>query len=88
MQERFKDKNVVFLYISLDQDQEAWRFSVKEKNLGGIQANDPTIVPINFMVQALPNYFVVDKNGKIALNSLIKSKIDAEKMLEYLLKSQ
>jgi thiol-disulfide isomerase/thioredoxin len=88
MQERFKDKNVVFLYISMDQDQEAWRFAVNEKKLGGIQANDPTIVPINFMVQALPNYFIVDKNGKIALNSLIKSKIDADKMLEYLLKSQ
>jgi thiol-disulfide isomerase/thioredoxin len=88
MQERFKDKNVVFLYISLDQDQEAWRFAVNEKKLGGIQANDPTIVPINFMVQALPNYFIIDKNGKIALNSLIKSKVDADKMLEFLSKQQ
>jgi thiol-disulfide isomerase/thioredoxin len=86
--DKYKDDNVVFVFISMDADQEAWKTALKEKNLPGIQANDKIIIPINFSIQGLPNVFIVGKNGKVAYNSMLKSPVTDEKMIEILLKSQ
>ena len=84
--EKYTEKGVVFIYISMDSDAEAWKYALKEKNLSGIHANDKTIIPLNFLIQGLPNCFIVGKNGKIAQNSMLRSKINDEKMIDYLLK--
>ncbi len=86
--EKYKDNNVVFIFISMDADIDAWKYALKEKNLPGIQANDKTIIPINFSIQGLPNIFIIDQKGKIAQNSMLKSPISDDKMIEHLLKSQ
>ena len=87
--EKYKDnKNIVFLYISTDTDVDAWKTYLKDNEMKGWQANDPTLIPLNFMIQGLPNYFIIDKNGRVAYNSRLNSKIDAESMIEFLLKSQ
>ena len=87
--EKYKDnKNIVFLYISTDTDLDAWKIYLKDNKMMGLQANDPSLVAMNFMIQGLPNYFIIDKNGRVAYNSRISSKIDADSMIEFLLKSQ
>ena len=89
LMEKYKDnKNIVFLYISTDTDLDAWKTYLKDYKMKGFQANDPSLVALNFMIQGLPNYFIIDKNGRVAYNSRISSKIDAESMIEFLLKSQ
>ena len=89
LMEKYKDnKNIVFLYVSTDTDLDAWKTYLKDSKMKGLQANDPSLVAMNFMIQGLPNYFIVDKNGRVAYNSRISSKIDAESMIEFLLKSQ
>jgi hypothetical protein len=50
--------------------------------------NEATIIPLNFMIQGLPNFFIIDKNGRVAYNSRISTKIDAESMIEFLLKAK
>ena len=86
--EKYKNENVVFIFISMDADAEAWKYALKEKNLPGIHANDKIIIPINFSIQGLPNVFIIDQKGKIALNSILKSPVTDDKMIEILLKSQ
>jgi thiol-disulfide isomerase/thioredoxin len=85
--DKYKDENVVFLFISMDADAEAWKTALKEKNLPGIQANDRMIIPINFGIQGLPNVFIIDQKGKIAHNSMLKSPVTDDKMIEILLRT-
>lgn len=85
--ERYKEnKNIVFLYVSMDTDTDAWRQYLKTHKLQGIHTQDAENIPFNFMVDGLPNYFIIDKNGRVAYNSRISSKIDADSMIEFLLK--
>ena len=84
--EKYKDKNVEFVFISIDQDPEAWREFLKMQPLPGINGNDAMLLPINFQIQAIPNYFVIDKTGRVAYNSLIKTRINADTIITYLIK--
>ena len=85
--DKYKDDNVVFVFISMDADVEAWKTALREKNLPGIQANDKIIIPINFSIQGLPNVFIIDQKGKIAYNSMLKSPVTDDKMIEILLRT-
>jgi len=85
MAERLKDKDIVFIFVSTDEDSQLWRDQVISQKYAGIHANDRVIIPINFMVEALPNYFIIDKKGHVAYNSLIKSHFTSEEMVEKLL---
>lgn len=85
--ERYKDnKNIVFIYVSMDTDIEAWKQYLKDNKLQGIHANDTDNIPTNFRIEGLPNYLIIDKNGRVAYNSRISTKIDADSMVEYLLR--
>ena len=89
--EKYKSNpDVVFLFISTDTDITAWKDNMQTLNIKntGIQANDHLIIPINFMLTGLPNYFVVGKNGNIALNSRFKSPVNAEQMIDILVRQK
>lgn len=87
--EKYKDrKDIVFLYISVDLEKEEWLNYLKTNSMKGIQVNEASIIPLNFMIQGLPNFFIIDKNGRVAYNSRISTKIDAESMVEFLLKAK
>jgi thiol-disulfide isomerase/thioredoxin len=84
--EETKDKDIVYLFISVDKDPNKWRNYVKENNLGGIHVNDQQgLVSMYWNIQALPNYFLLGKDGRVAINSFIKSKKTLEDMIKYLL---
>ena len=83
---KYKDKNVVFLYVSVDEDANVWRQTVKETSLEGTHVRDPNIIKINYLVDKLPNYFIIDATGHVAYNSRIKSRLNPDDILEFLLK--
>jgi thiol-disulfide isomerase/thioredoxin len=84
--EETKEKDIVYLFISVDKDPAKWRNYVRENNLGGIHVNDQQgLVSMYWNIQALPNYFLLGKDGRVAINSFIKSKKTLEDMIKYLL---
>jgi thiol-disulfide isomerase/thioredoxin len=85
--EKYKGQDVVFLFVSIDYDKNMVKETLRGKNWQGLYGHDRVILPINFGVQRLPNYFIISKTGRVAMNSLLKSKTDADKMIEKLLKN-
>ena len=85
---KYSDKDVVFMYISADSDAPTWKEYLKEHPMKGIQGlDDNRLLRINLRIQGVPNYFIVDKTGRVAYNSIIQSKFSAEEMIDILLKS-
>jgi thiol-disulfide isomerase/thioredoxin len=66
----YKDKNIVFLYVSIDKNVEAWKHAAKEEGL-----NDATnflfLNPDNspfckqYNITTIPRYMLLGKDGKI-----------------------
>jgi thiol-disulfide isomerase/thioredoxin len=84
--EETKDKDIVYLFISVDKDPNKWRNYVRENNLGGLHVNDQQgLVSMYWNIQALPNYFLLGKDGRVAINSFIKSKKTLDDMIKYLM---
>ncbi len=85
---KYSDKDVVFMYVSADSDAPTWKEYLKEHPMKGIQGmDDNRLLRINLRIQGVPNYFIVDKTGRVAYNSIIQSKFSAEEMIDILLKS-
>ncbi len=69
--EYHKNKNVVFMSVSLDadSDEDKWKKMIKDKGLEGVQLRakgewDSDIVK-NYDVRGIPTFLLIDKNGKI-----------------------
>jgi thiol-disulfide isomerase/thioredoxin len=79
LKERFKDKNVVFLYLDMDEDNQdkEWRNFIKVNQLTGshFRRSRATIAPIwkellanaSDKAEYYPQYFIFDKDGKLAV---------------------
>lgn len=68
LMERFKGKDVVFLYVSLDEDLKVWEKTVREKEMGGVHLFAPGFeneVAKKYDVSAIPVHYIIDKSGKI-----------------------
>lgn len=70
LKESLKDeKNVVFLYVSLDDKEEDWRAAMEKHEVKGVNLiaekafNAPVALAYN--VKAIPSYFIIDPAGKI-----------------------
>jgi thiol-disulfide isomerase/thioredoxin len=86
--QKYEGKDIAFIYVSIDEDVAAWKQYVSENKLKGNHVNDAVILPINCKIQGLPNFLIADKNGIIAFNSLIQSKVTEEEILDFLLKDK
>lgn len=72
LKKRFKGKDVVFLYITLDTDKKGWKKFIKDNNMAGIHlfaggGFDSKIAQL-FDVKGVPTYYIIDKTGLIASN--------------------
>jgi len=69
----YKDKDVAFLSLSIDDTKEPWEKMVKSKNMGGYQwfAENAWKSEFTrlFMVNSIPRFLLLDKEGKILLPS-------------------
>lgn len=70
LKDKFKDnKNVVFLYISIDEDPVKWREMVAKKDIHGVHLlsskGQESDISKNYKVQGIPKFILIDKDGKI-----------------------
>ncbi len=71
IREEYKDKELVFVYISLDEEEEDWRRMIEKKEIEGIHLHvNPSSQPdIDFInkchVESVPTYFIIDKKGNL-----------------------
>jgi thiol-disulfide isomerase/thioredoxin len=67
IKEQFKDRNdVVFLYVSIDDKEEAWKKGITAMDVSGVHTRTPgwggEIAKL-YQVQTIPAYFLIDKKG-------------------------
>lgn len=65
----FKGQDVVFLYVSIDDDEAAWRKAVSEDQLQGVllfSQGGNSEVASQYGVKSIPNYFLINRDGTIA----------------------
>lgn len=68
IKEHFKDKeDVVFLYVSIDEKEEAWKKGIETLAISGIHTRTPgwggEIAKL-YRIESVPAYFLIDKQGK------------------------
>lgn len=90
LQEEMAEKDVVFLFVSIDDDEMAWKRMIKEKNMTGIHlisaGEFDSDVAQQYNVRGIPHYVIIGKDGNILdINAKRPSgdvKGDLEKYLE------
>ncbi len=72
--ETFAGQDVVFLYISLDENKKEWENFLASNDLTGVHLHEDngniyqSEIARLYKVKKLPTYILIDKNGKIAYN--------------------
>jgi thiol-disulfide isomerase/thioredoxin len=67
LRKKYKNKNIEFVSVSIDQNRKEWKRRLKEDNLGGIQLNyfgDNKFLEA-YMIYSIPRFILLDKNGFI-----------------------
>ena len=73
LHKKYKDKEVVFINICVDANDNEWKEALGKYDLDGINliaegwSNNPVCKAYN--VRGIPHYILIDKNGKIANNN-------------------
>lgn len=72
LEEEFKDAEIVFLGLSVDQDKEAWEKMVKDGGLTGVQLylGVGSRFQEAYRVDAIPRFILLDKRGVIINNNM------------------
>jgi peroxiredoxin len=71
LKEQFHDnKDIVFLYVSIDKDEQRWKDMVKKKDIKGIhllsKGGEEEGIVQKYDVPAIPKFVLIDKQGNIA----------------------
>ncbi len=62
------EEDLVFLYISIDTDEQAWRTTVERNQITGVHLNTPGRergVPVLYNVKWIPSFFIIGRDGNI-----------------------
>jgi thiol-disulfide isomerase/thioredoxin len=91
MQEHFKGKKVVFIYMSSDRDPAAWKRTAESLKITGEHylLNQKVYNERNAVVQVkyIPRYMIYDKKGKLVTNNAPRpSSPQSTELIEKLLK--
>ncbi|RYU97135.1 TlpA family protein disulfide reductase [Emticicia agri] len=72
VKEHFKNKEVVFIQISIDNEAE-WKEAVKMYDLKGInvRTDDNSAIVKNYAISGVPSYFLIDKSGNFAVAKVV-----------------
>lgn len=89
LQEELKGKDIVFLCVSVDENEGSWKNIIKQKNIGGVhvrsydQANNVSAL---YNVDGIPRYMIIGKDGKIVDSNAKRPSADVKADLEKLIK--
>jgi peroxiredoxin len=79
---KFKGKNFTILGVSLDQNEEAWKKAVEKDGLAWTHVSDlqswSNAAAALYHVQAIPQNFLIDPNGKIIAKNLRAEQLEAK----------
>lgn len=88
LEEKFKDKNITFLGLSVDDDKAAWEKMVKSGELTGIQlllGTDTKGFQKAYNINGIPHFILIDPEGKVVNNSMMRPSSEGiEKVLNAL----
>lgn len=65
----FEGKDVVFLYVSIDDSDEKWKNGIASMQVEGVQTRSGGwggAIPKLYNISSIPAYFLIDKNGNFA----------------------
>lgn len=63
--EKYADKNMVVVSISIDKDKDAWIRAVREERMPWLNLLDEAEISKAFGVLAIPSVFLIDPSGKV-----------------------
>ncbi len=69
VKKHFEGKEVVFLYVSIDDSDEKWQNGIKNMSVEGVQTRSGGwggAIPRLYNISSIPAYFLIDKNGNFA----------------------
>ncbi|MBW7912182.1 MAG: TlpA family protein disulfide reductase [Taibaiella sp.] len=84
IKEHFAGKDVVFVYVSIDEDAEAWEKAKEKYELAGLHTRVDgwkADVAEVYGVRGIPAYFLVDREGKFATEDTPRPS-NSEKLIE------
>src|SRR6202012_915923 len=72
---KYRDKGFKVVYFNLDNDVVKWKALVEREKLDWINVSERTLIARSkivkqFNVNPIPNYLVIDKDGKIVYNDI------------------
>lgn len=80
MYPRLKEKGVVVISISLDENRKSWVEAVKKDRLGWLQVREVrgwySSVTTDWAVNKIPSTFLVDQEGNIVGRDLVEAELD------------
>lgn len=72
LEEQLKEEDIIFLYLSIDENEDAWKKMVTEKELKGVHLISKGTFNSNvsklYNVFGIPKYLIIDKQGNISDN--------------------
>lgn len=89
LEEKYKDKAVVFLAVSIDANEAAWRKCLTDFTPAGIQLlakGDNGKFATEYNLTTIPRYILIDKKGNIASADAKRPSMGVEPDIDFLLK--
>lgn len=91
LEKQMHGKDVVFLCVSVDGDEAAWKKIVKEKELTGVHIHSKgdfeSEMAKLYNIRSIPSYMIIDRNGKIWKMGAERPSGKAKEALEEALKN-
>jgi len=86
LKEKFKDKDVIFLYVSLDNSAEKLKKFVETQSFNGTHLISPkgflSDVAQLYEINGIPHYFLIDKKGVIISSDAPRPSLHPEELIE------
>jgi len=68
---KYKDSGVVFVYVSIDENELAWKSAIDKYKLSGVHTHVngwKSLLAELYGIQSVPTFFLIDKKGNFALD--------------------
>ena len=86
LQEKFRDKDVVFLYVSFDNKKETWQRFIDERNFRGVHLIDTkgfnSEAALKYNIAGIPRFILVDKKGLLVSAEAPRPSARPEELIE------